>query len=147
MPSKKGDILMNQDEQFAVEKYKILLQLWASENPIKTQKIRALLLLNSILVPGFLLTQKSIYVALVGFAFSLVWVFSLGRTIAFQHHWRTQMEKLRRQHRENPILEIHAEEQELEFYGRVPSKYILLGSVAISTVVWLLVVQFAWLSG
>lgn len=138
---------MNQDEQLAVEQYKILLQLWASENPIKTQKMRALLLLNSILVPSFILTEQSVYIALVGFAFSLVWVFSLGRTIAFQHHWLTQMEKLHSQYRDNPILGIHAEEQELEFYGRVPSKYILLSSVVVSTVVWLLVLQFAWLSG
>lgn len=41
---------MSQDVEKDYERYKQLIDLWAKENPIKTDKLQVLLLVNSILV-------------------------------------------------------------------------------------------------
>ena len=135
-------MLKNQDEQTAIEKYKLLLQLWTSENSIKTSKLQTLMLANSILVPSFLLTKGSVYIAFVGFVFSIVWLFSLGRTIDFQSHWLSQMEELHRQHMDNPLFGILSKEKKFNVFGKIPSKYALLGSVGASVIAWLAVILY-----
>lgn len=130
------------DEQISVEKYKLLFQLWSSENPVKTGKLQTLMLVNSILLPAFLLTGGSIWIAFVGFLFSAVWILSLGRTMNFQSHWLSQMEELRKQHMENPLFHIHSKEKKFTIWGRVPSKYFLMGSCTASTIAWLCVILY-----
>jgi len=78
--------------------YKILLELWKSENPIKTNKLQVLLVVNGLLISamqvagGFVPDNWAIYVA--GAAFSLVWVLSIGRTSLYQKYWLKKIEAL-----------------------------------------------------
>lgn len=127
----------NESERVATEKYKLLFQLWTCENPVKTGKLQTLMLVNSILVPAFVLTKESFSIAVVGFLFSTIWIFSLGRTLNFQNHWLYQMEELRRQHPNNPILGIHSRDKKFNIWGKIPSRYFLLGSAVGSAIAWL----------
>ena len=65
------------------EIYKILLDLWSKENPIKTTKLQVLLVVNGLLVSainvsggGF--TQKQWFVYLAGGVFNLIWTFLIA---------------------------------------------------------------------
>ena len=132
----------SRDEQRAVEKYKLLFDLWMSENLVKTTKLQMLMATNSILVSAFFLVGQPIWIALVGFAFSMVWVFSIGRAVSFQHHWRAQMEDLRKQYSENPIFQIHSVKIKPPIWGSVSSKYYLLGTPFVASFTWLAVIIY-----
>ena len=77
--------------------YKSLLDLWAKENPIKTTKLQVLLAVNALLVSTVNISgginAKQWYVCLAGAAFSLIWMFSIGRTSLFQDVWQIKIAK------------------------------------------------------
>ena len=82
------------------EAYRMLMDLWSRENPIKTNKLQVLLLVNSILVSavmvsggGFTRDKWSLYLA--GATFSTIWILSIGRTALFQEAWHMKLEALR----------------------------------------------------
>ena len=129
--------MADKEKQLAVEKYKLLFDLWKSENPIKTNKLQMLMATNSILVSVFFLTEYTFWIAFVGFLFSLVWVLSIGRTVSYQHHWRSQMEDLRQKYSDNPMFKIHSVKIRPTTWGRVPSRYYLLGTPIATAVAWL----------
>lgn len=126
----------------AIEKYKLLLDLWKSENPIKTNKLQMLMATNSILLSAFFLTEHTFGIALVGFVFSLVWVLSIGRTVSYQHHWYSQMEDLRKKYTGNTMFQIHSVEVKPPVWGRVSSRYYLLGTPFSTAISWLAVMLY-----
>lgn len=130
------------EEKLAIEKYKLLFDLWKSENPIKTNKLQVLIATNSILVSVFFLMKHTIWIPLVGFAFSLIWIFSIGRTVSYQHHWYSQMENLRKKYSGNIVFQIHSVKAKSPIWGRVPSRYYLLGTPFATTISWLAVVLY-----
>lgn len=125
------------DEKIAIEKYKLLLELWRSENPIKTAKLQGIMIINSILVPSYVITKHSIFISIIGFIVSFFWLFSLGRTIAFQHHWKTQIEDIYRQYPDNPLFDILFRDRRFTFLEKVKARYILFGAIWISVAGWL----------
>jgi len=129
------------------EVYKILLDLWSKENPIKTTKLQVLLAVNALLVTGMQINGGIIsknwpfYVA--GAVFSAIWTFSIGRTVLFQKVWQRKIAALQARHAGDPrfaILDTDADENAIggvaRAFGRVSSKYYLLWSPAIFTVTW-----------
>jgi len=56
---------METEEQLAIEKYKLLFDLWMSGNPVKTSKLEMLMVTNSILVSAFFLAGQPSWLALV----------------------------------------------------------------------------------
>jgi len=137
---------LSHEEQLAMEKYKLLFDLWMSENPVKTTKLQMLMATNSILASAFFLAGQPIWIALIGFAFSMVWVLSIGRAVSFQHHWRAQMEDLRKQYSENPMFQIHSVEIKPPVWGSVSSKYYLLGTPFVASITWLAVIVYLLLT-
>jgi len=133
---------MVDEEELAVEKYRLFLNLWKSENPIKTIKFQMLMVTNALLVVGFFSTERSFWIPLVGFAFSFIWTLSIGRTVGYQHHWHSQLEDIRRTHPRNAIFQIHSARVSPPVWGRVSSKYYLLGTPALATISWLGVVLY-----
>lgn len=133
---------METEEQLAIEKYKLLFDLWMSENPVKTSKLEMLMVTNSILVSAFFLAGQPSWLALVGFLFSLVWVLSIGRTVSFQQHWRSQMENLKAKYADNTMFQIHSLQISPPVWGRVPSKYYLLGTPIVTAIAWLAVLLY-----
>ena len=131
-----------------LDAYGRLVDLWAQENPIKTNKLQVLLAVNGLLVTGiqinggFLQKNWAFYIA--GAAFSAIWTFSIGRTVLFQKVWQRKIEALMARHPEDPrftVLDTESDEKAIagaaRVFGSISSKYYLLWSPAIFTVVWI----------
>lgn len=130
------------------EIYKQLVELWARENPIKTSKLQALLVVNGLLLSavtiggGFQAKSWPLYAG--GTLFSLVWVLSIGRTSLFQEVWQRKIAQLQGKHPGDErfrVLDAGEPMREapgfLRLLGGVPSKYYLLGAPLALCLVWL----------
>ena len=131
------------------EIYRMAMDLWSKENPIKTNKLQVLLVVNGLLVSainvtggGFTPQKWSIY--LTGALFSLIWTFSIGRTSLFQEAWQMKLDALQRAHPDDPRFAVHrtsAERQRapafLRYAGVVPSKWYLIYSPFVFALAWL----------
>jgi hypothetical protein len=129
------------------ESYRLLIDLWAGENPIKTAKLLVLLATNTILVAAVAIAggfvPKNWPLCLTGAAFSLVWVLSLGRTMLFQELWRLKISGIARRYPEDPrfqVLETAGERRKvphvLRLTGAVPSVYYLVGVPILLFLAW-----------
>ena len=138
----------SEDVQRDLDAYGRLVDLWAQENPIKTNKLQVLLAVNGLLViglqinGGFVQHNWAIYVA--GAVFSAIWTFSIGRTVLFQKVWQRKIHAIMVKHRGDQrfaVLDTEADEQAIRgvarVFGSVSSKYYLLWSPAVFTIVWL----------
>jgi len=127
--------------------YKAYVDLWSAENPIKTNKLQVLLVVNGLLVSalqlggGFILGNWPIFVA--GSLLSAIWILSIGRTSLFQKIWQTKAFELAKKYPQDPrfqLLETRAAEQQapvwLRFLGAVSSKYYLLGAPVFFSLTW-----------
>jgi hypothetical protein len=135
-------IAHEQEELMALEKYRLLLDLWKSENLNKTNQLLMLMATNSLLVLAFFLAEQTPWIALVGFLFSFVWILSLGHTVSLQNHWRAQMEILRERCAHYALFQIHSAEIRPSFWGKVSSRYYLLGTPIAITISWLAVLLY-----
>jgi hypothetical protein len=90
MANNVGVVVKGEAEERDLEAYKMLVGLWSAENPIKTTKLQLLLTVNGIFVSALkisgasLISRNSWYVYVAGALFSLIWTFSIGRTVLFQ---------------------------------------------------------------
>jgi hypothetical protein len=132
----------NSEEQLALEKYRLLVELWMSENPVKTNKLQMLMATNSLLVSAYFLAEPTVWIALVGFVFSLVWVFSIGSTLTYQRHWKSQMEQIRAQYPDITVFQIHSEKVETPAWGGISSRYYTLGTPIATAAGWLSVMAY-----
>jgi hypothetical protein len=137
-------------EEKDYEAFKSYVELWKSENPIKTNKLQVLLIVNGLLISamqvagGF--TPKNWMLFLAGAVFSLIWVLSIGRTSLFQKAWQIKAKAIasKRQYRNDPrfrILDTDAAERKappwLRALGSVSSKYYLLGAPVLFSILWI----------
>ncbi|HLP46599.1 MAG TPA: hypothetical protein VK469_11655 [Candidatus Kapabacteria bacterium] len=138
------------DEEKDYETFKTYIDLWKSENPIKTNKLQVLLLVNALLVStahfagGF--KPGNWFLFLAGFIFSFIWLLSLGRTSLLQKVWQVKAIKIasKKEYTGDPrftILNTTAAEKEtpvwLRALGGMPSKYYLLGAPLLFSIFWL----------
>jgi hypothetical protein len=134
--------------------YKTLLDLWSKENPIKTTKLQVLLAVNALLVSAVNIsggiTRGKWYVYLAGGLFSLVWMFSIGRTALFQDVWQIKIADLRALHpgdRRFSILESDGERNRakpmMRLFGAIPSKYYLLFTPLVLALAWFAILLFS----
>ena len=127
--------------------YRLLVGLWAGENPVKTQKFVVLLATNALLVAAMSVSGGLVPgnrpLCLAGAAFSLVWTFSLGRTLLFQEGWRAKIRELEGRYPGDGrfrVLETGGAGKAplpVRTLGAVPSKYYLLGTPVILFLFWL----------
>jgi len=131
------------------EIYRMAMDLWSKENPIKTNKLQVLLVVNGLLVSainvsggGFTPQKWSLYLA--GAIFSLIWTFSIGRTSLFQEAWQMKLDALQRAHPDDPRFAVHKTRAErgrapafLRYAGMVPSKWYLVYSPFVFALIWL----------
>jgi len=139
-----------QQEQRDFDTYKMVVDLWSRENPIKTAKLQVLLAVNALLVSALNfsggLRPENWHIYIAGTIFNLVWTFSIGRTCLFQDVWQIKAGEFRKRYPNDPrfsLLET-AEEQKrvrplIRRFGFVPSKYYLLFTPFGFTVIWLLI--------
>jgi len=136
------------EKEIDYEVYKQLLELWAKENPIKTNKLQVLLVVNGLLLTalnvsgGFIAKNWPIYLG--GALLSLVWVLSIGRTSLFQAIWETRINKLAEKYPTDDKFQILRNKPEyrkgistfLQITGSVPSKYYLVGAPFVFFLAW-----------
>ncbi len=130
------------------EIFRQLVDLWAKENPIKTNKLQVLLVVNSLLLTAVNISggfkQENWPLYLGGAVFSLVWVLSIGRTSLFQDIWQIKIARLSEKHPDDQRFQILKYGREdlkgippfLRIAGFVPSKYYLIGAPFIFCVIW-----------
>lgn len=132
------------------ETYKLLLNLWQSENPIKTNKLQVLLAVNGLLVSAVSLSGGFVpelwYVYVAGAVFSLIWTFSIGRTSFFQDLWQARLLELQRRYPGDSrfsVLENARYRSQarllVRVFGAVPSRWYLLLSPFAFAIIWLIV--------
>jgi hypothetical protein len=137
---------MTQEEQ-EYTAYKSYVDLWAAENPIKTNKLQVLLVVNGLLVSALQLghgfTAGNWPIFLAGSVLSGIWILSIGRTSLFQKAWQIKAQELARKHPGDPrfqLLDTDAAEAAapgwLRLLGAVSSKYYLLGAPVFFSLVW-----------
>jgi hypothetical protein len=144
------DAMDDQRTQRDLDAYGRLVELWAQENPIKTNKLQVLLAVNGLLLTGlqvsggFLASNWPLCVA--GAVFSAIWTFSIGRTVLFQKVWQKKIREIAGRHPDDPrfqVLETDADEKAIRgaarLFGFVSSKYYLLFSPAVFTAAWIAV--------
>lgn len=135
------------------EAYRSLLNLWAKENPIKTNKLQILLMINGLLVSavqingGFKIDNWAIYLA--GLILSLIWVFSIGRTCLFQNLWQQKIKRLANKYPQDErfkLLDTSKEEREapfaLKLAGSLSSKYYLIGAPILFSICWFVAIIY-----
>jgi hypothetical protein len=136
------------EKEVEYQTYQSLLDLWSKENPIKTTKLQVLLAVNALLVSAVNIsggiTAGKWYVYLGGAVFSLIWMFSIGRTALFQDVWQVKIADLRRRHADDPrfsILETKDAQKRvrtmLRMFGGIPSKWYLLFSPLAFALTWI----------
>jgi hypothetical protein len=129
------------------EIYRRLLDLWVRENPIKTNKLQVLLVVNGLLLSavnmsgGFVAKNWPIYLG--GALFSLVWVLSIGRTSLFQKIWQVKIKNLAEKYKTDhrfQVLDysetINKTPKFLRILGGVSSKYYLVGAPFVFCLCW-----------
>ncbi len=127
--------------------YRLLIDLWARENPIKTAKLLVLLATNALLIAAGSvaggLVPKNWPLCLAGAAFSLIWALSLGRTSLFQEGWRLKIRELAARYPEDArfqVLEAAGERGKapllIRVMGAVPSVYYLVGAPILLCLAW-----------
>jgi hypothetical protein len=130
--------------------YKVLLELWSKENPIKTTKLQVLLAVNGLLASAVNIsggiTAGRWYVYLAASIFCLIWTFSIGRTVLFQDVWQCKLQELHDRHPKDPrfaILQTKDYQKQVSrlsrVFGAVPSKWYLLFSPFVFALAWLAV--------
>ena len=127
--------------------YRAYVDLWAAENPIKTNKLQVLLIVNALLVSalhvggGFHIAKWPIFMA--GSVSCVIWLMSIGRTSLFQKVWQTKAIELSNTYTGDhrfQLLDTEAAELEaprwLRFWGAVPSRFYLLGAPMVFSLAW-----------
>jgi len=121
-------------------RYGLVLGLWKAENPLKTLKLQVLLLTNALLLPSFLEYRGgagAVLLALFMIGADLVWVFSIGRTVASQHLWKAELETIQEEDPDDPFLSLHAQaHRKLAWWGSLPSATYLVGSPIALSLSW-----------
>jgi hypothetical protein len=128
--------------------YRLLVDLWSRENPVKTAKLQVLLLTNAVLVSALTLAGGLVRgnwcLCLAGAGFSLVWALSLGRTVLFQEGWRQRIREMAARYPEDARFQVlegtgsgEGAPILLRALGSVPSVYYLLGAPVFLLLCWL----------
>jgi len=139
---------MDQDEKEFIA-YKAYVDLWAAENPIKTNKLMALLIVNGLLVSALQIGGRSHIadwpVFAAGAVFSAIWIMSIGRTTLFQKVWRIKAIELSKRHAEDPRFQLLDTDVAklavpgwLRLAGGVSSKYYLMGTPVLLSLAWII---------
>ena len=136
------------EEEKDYEAYKTYVLLWKDENPIKTNKLQVLLFANALLVSALQisggLVAKNWLIIVAGAVVSFIWVLSIGRTSLFQKVWQIKAKKMSKKYPTDARFQIlNTADAEggspawLRALGGVPSKYYLLGTPMLFSMLWL----------
>jgi len=136
---------MDEKEKNQIEAWKVLIDLWKSENAVKTSKLMMFFAVQSLFVVAFgMNTGFDWVVPLLALLFSFLWFFCIGRTVACQKHWKKKADDLLRGFSDASrgiydIFPTHEDEFSFPLYGKMPATYILLLPPILTFVIWLII--------
>lgn len=112
------------------------IDLWKSENSIKTEKLMAYFAIQTLIAIGATATTSHshafYFFGSLGIATSLWWICCIARTIGFQRLWKMKITDL-----DQSFFPTKSENKSLlNWYEKVPSKIILLAPPTAGAVVW-----------
>jgi hypothetical protein len=130
--------------------YRVLLDLWSKENPIKTTKLQVLLAVNGLMASAVNLSGgvsgAKWYIYLAAAVFCFIWMFSIGRTVLFQDVWQRKLQELHERYpKDSRFAILQTREYQARVsplaraFGAVPSKWYLLFSPLVFALSWLAV--------
>ena len=136
-----------------LDAYKSYIELWKSENPIKTNKLQVLLVVNGLLVSALQLAgglvKENWFIFLTGGVFSIIWVMSIGRTSLYQKVWQIKANKIAEKYPDDPRFRLTDTRSTiqlapgwLQMLGRVSSRYYLLGAPVVFSLLWFVALIF-----
>ncbi len=129
---------MNDDE-----KAKLYIDLWKSENTVKTGKLMAYFAVQTLVALGAAsgtgVPHSLYFFAFLGILSSVWWVFCTGRTAGYQQLWKDRVERSLGK----DFFPGEEEKAGLPVYAKLPGRIIVLAPPVIGVVVWLVVVVFA----
>lgn len=119
---------------------KTIYEMWRHENDIANQKIAIYFTALAILIVA--LPNAPLVTPIVGLSLSLFWLVSIGRTVAFRIFWKAKVDELKGPSDSLPseyiLLPTPEDEKNMPWYGRVPSKIVLMGTPSIGILFWLI---------
>jgi len=129
----------NEDEKAEVAK--VIYEMWRHENDIVNQKTAIYFTALSILLVA--LPNAPLITSIVGLGISIIWLISIGRTVAFRVHWKGKIENLLKNssdliQRRYSLFPTREEEKKMPWYGRVPSTLVLLGTPLLGAIFWVI---------
>jgi len=139
---------MDEREKNQIEAWKVLVDLWKSENAVKTSKLMMFFAVQSLFVVAFSMrTGFDWVVPVLALLFSVLWFFCIGRTVACQKHWKKKADGLFSKFSEESkeaygIFPTPLDELLFPIYGRMPATYILLFPPVLTFVIWLIILVF-----
>jgi hypothetical protein len=138
---------MDEHEKSQIEVWKVLIDLWKSENSVKTSKLMMFFAVQSLFVVAFNKDNNFDWVVpLLAVLFSLFWYFCIGRTVAFQKYWKKKANDLFSNFSESKeIYDFFPktdDKSSFPFYGKMPAGLILLAPPLITFVIWLIILVF-----
>jgi hypothetical protein len=125
-------------------KLELYIDLWKSENPIKTNKLMLYLIAQPLLALGASLQNESNNVACyffstLGILFSVWWFFCIGRTVGYQKLWKHKIIQIDG----DKFFPSNEEKKEhLPWYGGINSSIILLAPILCGAIIWLIVLVY-----
>lgn len=101
----------------AFEAYKLVLDLWARENPIKTTKLQVLLAVNTLLATGAVVSEGGLSrekwpIYLAAIVVDVLWTLSIGRTTLFQEAWSLKLKALSQEFSDDMRFQAHLTQRE-----------------------------------
>ncbi len=124
-------------------RYRVLTDLWISENHTKTSKLQILALVNSIFFTGFILSDEfwgKFVAACIGLIFSFFWLLSIANTVFHQKVWQKQIAQLEGNAHINVFSSL--DRSGFPFIARVPAPYFIIGTPLFALIAWALAIIF-----
>lgn len=126
----------------------LLTDLWKAENAVKTNKLIGFFIVQSILVTAFFSASGNHWaVPSIGIAFSFLWYFCIGRTVAYQKQWalkiQATLKAMPEEHRDTfDVFPTSVEKLTIPLYGKMPSTYILLWPPVAGVLLWIIILTY-----
>jgi len=129
--------------------YKLLLDLWARENSVKTSQIAALGVITSILLAAFSYFPSSEIlgkiIPVIGIFVAILWFFSIGNTVSHQKEWAKQIYEIENNYPDVAKIFSQQKAEKKAFYGRAKASWVILGLPILAMFFWILLgVLKAW---
>lgn len=132
-----------QSHEYVIQSILYTYDMWKHENEIANQKISIYFGVQAILIVALVSAPTPAFVA--GLVVSIVWFFSIGRTVGYRNHWRYKNKQLINKlpqvvQSDYYLYPTHHDEKPMPWYAKIPSNWILLSTPVLGILFWIYIV-------